>query len=142
MQLVRCQTAQILAIESIMARQTGGRMKCAAIKQLTPEQVSALGFESDVSLAIESNRAVSQVLQQQILMLEKRLHECVKLRPDYHLLKIVPGIGDILATVTMLEIGSVSRFAQICNFSSDCRCVAALRESNGRQGSRRLSRHA
>lgn len=36
MQLVRCQTAQILAIESIMARQTGGRMKCAAIKQLTP----------------------------------------------------------------------------------------------------------
>ncbi len=49
MQLVRCQTAQILAIESIMARQTGGRMKCAAIKQLTTEQVSALGFESDVS---------------------------------------------------------------------------------------------
>lgn len=92
-----------------------------------------MGFESDVSLAIESNRAVSQVLQQQILMLEKRLHECVKLRPDYHLLKIVPGIGDILATVTMLETGSVSRFAQVGNFSSDCRCVATLRESNGKK---------
>lgn len=66
-------------------------------------------------------------------MLEKRLHECVKLRPDYHLLKIVPTIGDILATVTMLETGSVSRFAQVGNFSSDCRCVATLRESNGKK---------
>ena len=135
MQLVRCQTTQILAIESIMARQTGGRMKCAAIKQLTPEQVEALGFASDVSLAIEFNRAVSQVLQQQILMLEKRLHERVKLRPDYHLLKTVPGIGigDILATVIMLETGWVSRFAQVGNFSSYCRCVATLRESNGKK---------
>src|SRR6202140_5376875 len=42
MQLVRCCTAQILSIENIVARQTGGRMKSLAIKQLTAKQVKAL----------------------------------------------------------------------------------------------------
>jgi transposase len=73
MQLVRCCTAQILSIENIVARQTGGRMKSLAIKQLTAKQVKALGFMPDVTLAVECNRAVSQVLQERIEMLERRL---------------------------------------------------------------------
>ena len=39
MQLVRCQTMQILAIENILARQTGGRMSGERVKRLTAEQV-------------------------------------------------------------------------------------------------------
>jgi len=35
MQLVRCRTAQILSIENIMARQTGGRMSSNQIKRLS-----------------------------------------------------------------------------------------------------------
>jgi transposase len=42
LQLVRCCTAQIVSIENIVARQTGGRMKRLAIKQLTAKQVKAL----------------------------------------------------------------------------------------------------
>src|SRR6516225_1104045 len=61
MQLVRCRTVQILSIENIVVRQTGGRMKSEAIKRLTADQVEALGFVPDVTLAVESNRAVSQV---------------------------------------------------------------------------------
>jgi transposase len=33
----------------------------------------------------------------------------------------------------MLETGSISRFAQVGNFSSYCRCVDSLRESNGKK---------
>ena len=52
MQLVRCQTMQILAIESILARQTGGRMSSERVKRLTAQrrqreerqQVSSLGL--------------------------------------------------------------------------------------------------
>lgn len=130
MQLVRCRTAQILSIENIVARQSGGRMKSEAIKRLTAEQAEALGFEPDVTLAVECNRAVSQALQESIERLERRLQERVKLRPEYRLLKTAPGIGEILATTIMLEIGTVARFARVGNFSSYCRCVNSLRESN------------
>jgi len=133
MQLVRYRTAQILAIEGILMRQTGTRMKGEAVKRLTAEQVDGFAFAPDVSLAVEANRAVSQTLSQQIAALEKRLKQRVILRPEYHLLKTVPGIGDVLATTIMLEAGTINRFTQVGNFSSYCRCVDSLRESNGKR---------
>jgi transposase len=133
MQLVRCRTAQILSIENSLARQTGGRMSSDAVKRLTADQVEALGFAPDVAPAIESNRAVRRVLQQQIDALEKRLQERVSLRPEYRLLTSVPGIGEVPATTIMLETGSIDRFAHVGNFSSYCRCVDSLRESTGKK---------
>jgi transposase len=133
MQLVRYRTAQILSIEAILMRQTGARMKGGAVKRLTAEQVDELGFAPDVALSLEANRAVSQALGQQIEALERRLEERVSLRAEYRLLKTVPGIGEILATTIMLETGCIDRFAQVGNFSSYCRCVDSLRESNGRK---------
>lgn len=133
LQLVRYRTAQILSIENTLARQTGARMSGEAVKRLTVEQVEALGFVPDVTLALESNRAVSQVLQQRIEVLEKRLKERVSLRSEYGLLKTTPGIGEVLATTIMLETGTVTRFAKVGNFSSYCRCVDSRRESNGKK---------
>src|SRR5271167_4273308 len=133
MQLVRYRTAQILSIENILIRQTGSRMKGEAVKRLTAEQVDEFGFAPDVALAVEANRAGSQALGQQIEALERRLKERVRLRPEYHLLKTVPGIGETLATTIMLETGCIGRFAQVGNFSSYCRCVDSLRESNGKK---------
>ena len=133
MQLVRCQTAQILAIENILARQTGGRMSGNQVKRLTAEQIAELGLVPDVALALEANRAVSETLQRQIEMLEKRLQQRVKLRPEYRLLKTVPGIGETLATTIMLETGTITRFASVGNFSSYCRCVDSRHESNGKK---------
>ena len=82
---------------------------------------------------MQANRAVSAVLQQQIEVLEARLKERVSLRPEYRLLRTVPGIGEVLATTIMLEAGPVSRFAAVGNFASYCRCVDTLRESNGKK---------
>jgi len=132
-ELVRCQTMQILAIESILARQTGGRMSSERVKRLTAEQIKELGLVPDVALALEANRAVSETLQRQIEALEERLKERVKLRPEYRLLKTVPGIGETLATTIMLETGTMARFASVGNFSSYCRCVDSRRESNGKK---------
>jgi len=133
MQLVHCRTAQILSIENILARQTGARMSTNAVKRLTAEQVEELGFMPDVALAVEANRAVSQALGQQIEVLEKRLKERVRLRDEFKLLKTAPGIGEILATTIMLETGTLERFAKVGNFSSYCRCVDSLRESNDKK---------
>ncbi len=133
MQLVRCRTTQILSIENIMTRETGARMSSRQIKAMTAEGVEALGLRDDVALAMESNRLIYQALQQQIEVLEKRLEAQVKLQPEYQLIKTVPGIGPILATTIMLEAGPMSRFAEVGNFSSYCRCVDSLRESNGKK---------
>jgi transposase len=133
MQLVHYRTAQILAIENIMVRETGGRMSSDRIKTMTAERVEALGLMPDVTLAMESNRIVCQVLQQQIVVLEKRLEAQVKLQPGYQLIKTIPGIGQVLATTIMLEAGPMTRFADVGNFSSYCRCVDSLRESNGKK---------
>jgi len=133
MQLVRYRSAQILSIENILARQTGARMSTNAVKRLTAEQVEEFGFMPDVALALEANRAVSQALGQQIETLEKRLKERVRLREEFKLLKTAPGIGEILATTIMLETGTLERFAKVGNFSSYCRCVDSLRESNDKK---------
>jgi transposase len=104
-QLVRCRTAQVVSIENLIARHTGVRPSCAQIKRLKTDQVDLLELPPDVALALKANLAIGETLQQQIVILERRLAECVKLRGDYHLLKTVPGIGETLATVIML--GSV-----------------------------------
>jgi transposase len=133
MQLVRYRTAQILSIENILTRETGGHMRSARIKSMTTEAVESLGFMPDVTMAMEANRVVSQALQQQIELLEKRLETQVKLQPGYQLIKTIPGIGPILATTIMLETGTITRFADVGNFSSYCRCVDSLHESNGKK---------
>jgi len=133
MQLVRCRTAQILAIENVLARQTGARMTSEMVKRLDEEQVNELGFAPDVALAMKANLAVMQTLQNEIGVLERRLAERVTLRPEYSLLKSVPGIGPILATTIMLETGTITRFADVGNFSSYCRCVESRRESNSKK---------
>jgi transposase len=133
MQLVRYRTAQILSIEGTVMRQTGHTLKGEAVKRLSASEVDGFGLAPDVAMAIEANRAVCQVLGQQIETLEKRLLECVSLRADYCLLKTVPGIGQTLATMIMLETGSITRFPRVGNFSSYCRCVDSLRVSNGKK---------
>ncbi len=133
MQLVRFRTTQILSIEGILVRETGGRMSCSKIKAMTTESVEELGLMPEVTLAMESNRLVVQALQQQIELIENRLETMVKLEPGYRLLKTIPGIGEILATIIMLEAGPMTRFADVGNFSSYCRCVGSLHESNGKK---------
>lgn len=133
MQLVRLRTLQVLSIENVLSRQTGQRLQSAAIKRLTATAVEQLGFPAEVTLSVQANVAVMHALQEQIEVLERRLLEQVKERPEYALLKSVPGIGVVLATVILLELGEIKRFAGVGNFSSYCRCVRSLRESNAKK---------
>ena len=81
-------------------------------------------------MAIKANVAVIATLQSQIEVLEKRLQERVKPRPQYGLLTSVPGIGQALATVILLETGPIDRFAEVGNFASYARCVDSVHTSN------------
>lgn len=132
-QLVRSRTQHVLAVENILARQTGACVGAGAIKHWAASDVDTLGLPADVALAMKSNVAVIAALNLEIGRLESRLLEGVKLRPEYARLKSIPGIGDVLATIIMLEAGDIARFAQVGNFASYARCVDSARYSNGKK---------
>src|SRR6266568_6148565 len=133
MQLVRSRTAQILSVENMLSRETGAGMRSYAVQRLTAQAVESLGFHQDVGRALCANVAVIKTLNREIDKLEQRLHQCVRLRPEFGLLTSVPGIGPTLATLIMLEVGTIERFAAVGNFASYARCVDSARISNGKK---------
>jgi len=132
-QLVRTRTQHILAVENIAARQLEHSFSCNEVKGFSATSVDRLGLSTDVALAMKANVAVIQALEVQIAGLESRLLQQVKLRPEYSLLKTMPGVGEVLATVIMLETGDIGRFAQVGNFASYARCVESAHYSNGKK---------
>jgi transposase len=133
MQLVRSRTAHILAVENIVARQNGGRISSNQVKGLTKQVVGRMGLPEEVALAIQANVAVIEVLNGQIERLEKRLQERVGQEKGYHLLMSVPGLGKTLASVILLEVGTIERFGAAGRFASYARCVDSVHTSNGKK---------
>lgn len=133
MQLVRSRTTHILAVENITARQYGARISSAQVQRLTEDAIDQMEMPEDVALAVKANVTVIQALSAQIELIERRLQERVKVRPDYALLTSVPGIGRILATTILLETGPIDRFASVGHFASYARCVDSQRISNGKK---------
>lgn len=133
LQLTRSRTQHILAVENIVARNTGARINGEAVKRLTEEQAYEIGNLKDVALAASANVAVIQTLTAQIERLEARLRKEIAPRDEFKLLTSTPGIGEILATTIMLETGTVERFAGVGNFASYARCVESKRVSNGKK---------
>jgi transposase len=133
LQLSRSRTSHILAVENIVARQTGARMTGRQVKQLTVEKLREWDQPEDVKLAMGANVAVIRTLNAQIDKLEARLREQVKPSAQFKLLTSTPGIGEVLATTIMLETGTIERFAAVGNFASYARCVDSKRLSNGKK---------
>jgi transposase len=133
MQLVRSRTSHILAVENITARQFGKRITSNQVIRLDEETIKQMRLPEDVALALRANVAVITTLSAQIAIVEKRLQQKVAPDADYTLLTTVPGIGQTLATVTLLEVGTIERFASAGNFASYARCVDSQRISNGKK---------
>lgn len=62
---------------------------------------------------MRANVAKIEAPGREIEYLEARLLACAKLRPEYALLKSIPGIGEVLAIVIMLETGDITRIDQL-----------------------------
>jgi transposase len=133
MQLVQQRTTQIVSIETCLAQQTGGRLSSNDVKQLTDTQIDTMTLGLVESMSLKANLAVMQALQVQIDIIEKALSKHCRSNPGYRLLMTVSGIGPILATIILLETGSIDRFADVGNYASYCRCVGSIHVSNGKK---------
>lgn len=132
-QLVHSRTMHILAVETLVARQTGGRISGNCVKQLTAEAVADWGWSADNALAVQANVDLIHATTEVIKRVEKRIRERIQLTPEFAVLKSVPGIGDVLASTIMLETGTIERFAEVGNYVSYARCVGSGRYSNGKK---------
>lgn len=133
MQLVQQRTSQILSIESSLSRFTGGRISSNSIKGLQETDLNGMQLGDMQRLGLKANVAVMQALQVQIDSLEAVLAKHCRTEPGYRLLKTVDGIGEVLATVILLETGSIERFADVGNYASYCRSVGSAHVSNGKK---------
>ena len=132
-QLVHQRTANLLSIQSLISRTTGNMISAKYIKALNIQRVDGVLPDPDLVLALKANLAVMNSADAQIEILEKTVQERVKLRPEFKVLKTVPGIGPILALTIMLETGEIERFASVGNYASYCRCVGSQKISNGKR---------
>jgi transposase len=132
-QMVRQRTTNLLSIQNLMTRNTGGSLSANQIKGLDTQQVDELLPDGDLALAVKANLSVMCSADEQTEILERTVTQRVKLRPQFSFLKTVPGIGQILALTIMLETGDIGRFSSVGNFASYCRCVGSQKISNGKK---------
>lgn len=131
--LVRQRTANILSIQNLVTRNTGGTISADGVEQLTAETSTALGLPADVVLALNASLALTKCATEQIKALEKIARARMRLTDNFQNLTTVDGIGTILGLTIMLETGSIERFHSVGNYASYARCVGGARVSNGKK---------
>jgi len=133
LQLVQQNTLNLLAIQGLYIRHLNVPLNSNKLKQLTPEKL-ALDFSDDnVRMAVASNLLMHDCLTGQINIIEKFLKKQLKLREEFVQLTSIDGIGLILGLTIMLETGDITRFNNVGNYASYCRCVNGARYSNGKK---------
>jgi transposase len=131
--LMRHRTANILSCQSMIERNTGLRIAGAGIKKLCTEDLRKIFSDEHLLFSGKMSTFIIDVLDHHIKSIEKMVRKVLKVRPGFENLLTVTGIGDILAMTIMLEVGNISRFPGVGNFSSYCRCVNSIHTSNGKK---------
>jgi len=130
--LVKQRTAHIISLQSMIERNTGVHMNANALRKVKAEDIKQILKEDHLVLLGTTSLETIDFLGKSIKEIEKTVKKTVKTRDAFEKLHMVPGIGDILAMTIMLEVGDISRFARVGDFSSYCRCVPTGRFSNGK----------
>lgn len=132
MQLVQTRTRMILSSQNIQQRTLGARMTTNQIKTHDRDSIAAMVSDSNVAMALGSTQAIIISLSDEIRKIEKELLRQVRPTEQWKNLRTVWGVGDVLATVILLETGPITRFKEPGNYASYCRCVDSDRQSNGK----------
>jgi len=133
LQLVQQNTLNLLAIQGLYTRHLNVPLNSNKLKQLTQEKLALDFSDGNVRMAVASNLLMHDCLTGQINIIEKFLKKQLKLREEFVQLTSIDGIGLILGLTIMLETGDITRFNNVGNYASYCRCVNGARYSNGKK---------
>jgi len=138
---VHQRTAHILSLQSMITRNLGKNITSSAIKKLTKEDAEKMFDSKHLILMVQNHIDTIQFLKRIIKRTEKEVLSQVKLNKEFEMLLTIPGIGKILGITIMLEVGDISRFPKVGNYSSYCRCVKSEKFSNGKKKGRNNSKN-
>jgi transposase len=130
--LVQQRTAQLLSLQSMIARHTGQRLTALKVKQLKTDTLHHYFNDAASLFAVRHALQLLQQLTQQIDEIEEFVLVRCQKETHYTQLTSVSGIGKILGMTILLETGPIERFAQVGNYSSYARCVPTDKISNGK----------
>jgi transposase len=130
---VRQRTAQILSLQSMISRIRGLDFSGNSIKQLRVDLVDRLFESHHHRFTAQRNLSTIQFLGGIIHEIETEVRSQIQLRKDFQMLLTTPGIGLILGLTIMLEVGDVTRFPKVGDYSSYCRCVESKRITNNKK---------
>jgi len=102
------------------------------MRKLKTKDMDRIFADSRLALIAKTSMNAIGFYLENIRGIEKVVRKAVRKRQAFECLHTVPGIGDVLALTIMLEVGEISRFPNVGNFSSYCRCVPSKRISNGK----------
>jgi len=138
--LVRQRTSLILSLRSMIERHRAERLSRNELRGLKTSDLETIFKEEHLLLSAQANVSTISFLNHQINQIHKAVKKKVKLSKSFEYLRTVPGIGEILALTTMLEVGDIRRFPKVGHFASYARCVPTERLSAGKskgKGNRR-----
>ncbi len=128
--LVRVASRQLISVQSAIWRHTGRRV---STNQIRKRDFVVSVSEAHVDLAIRSALNIYAAVRAQIEALEQAVLAHAKLKPEFEILRTMPGVDKILGLTLMLETGTVERFASVGDYASYARCVKSERTSDGKK---------
>jgi transposase len=130
---VRHRSAHILSLQSMITRNCGTQMSSREIKSLRIGDAEELFTHPQLIAAAKNSIETIRFLKARIQGMEQEVKSVITLRKEFTSLLTIPGIGDILALTIMCEVGDITRFPTVGDYSSYCRCVKSERLSNGKK---------
>ena len=127
---VKSRTTHILSMQGAMTRNLNLKMSAREIKQLGDSDAERMFDDPFNSLFARSSTSLILFLYKRIKEIEEAVKGYLRLKPEFEYLLTMPGIGKILGLTIMLEVGDISRFPSVGDYSSYCRCVKSARISN------------
>jgi transposase len=99
------------------------------------EDLSERFTDDSVKKSIETDLGLIDVYDKHLKEVELYLtrHARVDNPNSYHILKTVPGVGQILGLVLLYEIHDIARFPRVQDFVSYCRLIRCSKESAGKK---------
>ena len=127
---VKQRTAQILSLQSMISRVLGLDFSGSSIKGFDTHFIERLFDSYHQRFTAEKQLLTIHFLDGIISEIETEVKSQIQLRKEFQMLLTTPGIGNILGLTIMLEVGDITRFEKVGNYSSYCRCVESKRTSN------------
>jgi len=128
--LVEKRTSLKNSLVLLFQRYTGNRYSFQKIESLLP--ISQFELAEDSLFRVNQLLKLIHEMSKSINEFERRAMGKLQLKPEYKVLRSIPGVGPVLALTIMLETGDINRFAKSGKYTSYCRCVNSHKISNGK----------